>query len=385
MKREQKKIRKEKKKDTSARYFLVYLISFVFLFVFLFFFSRVNDVDVVARINQKKQKNDIKQTEVLSSKEHIQKFARDFGILPNLVRFTSQKDLIEVHFPINRVAVDLYYANFQLTKYLLEQKWIQISGIELSPSNTQLLTYFSPSDSLTYRFRLFYDTRNNYPPVKPKIAIIVKGFGSLNLNDLQRWCDLDKQICYSILPINKVSTMNMNELIKHGYEVLLDIPMEQAGYPRVPSESYGIFSHFKDKEVKKKMNKYFSLIPHASGAITHDGSLVTTDRRIVPIILQKIKSKNLYFIDNKPIETSIAYMAAQEMMLTSFERTLSFNKNNYENFKDEGKLLKEITRLSNSKIIITLQKPDDDTFNFLITLVDVLKKNEYEIKTVSTL
>ena len=383
---ENKKTRKNRKREKPARVFLALFISFSVLFFTLFFISRTRNKDFY---EQKRIETtdptvlniDNNVVKVMTPREQISYFLEEFGILPNLIRFSNRNNMTEVQMPIDRAVVDLNYANFRLTKYLKSLKWEQISGVEQVRTNSHLLTFFSPSDTTSYRFRIFYDSSNAYPEQKPKVVIVVKGFGSKTRVDLQKWLELDCELSYSVLPKNRLSKMNMQVFVNNGFETLLEIPMEDAGYPRVISEPYSIFGHDKDTLVSKKMKKFYKLLPLVTGSITHRGSLITTDRRIMPIILDFIKEKDIYFIDDRSIETSIAYMMAQEMLITSYEKSISPDIRSI----SEEKVLDELKNLKKNPIIITFQKADDEVYECLINLIDMIKKNGYELSRVSKL
>ena len=383
---ENRKTRKNRKREKPARVFLALFISFSILFFILFIISRVGDEDSYLikdydNQSQSHQNTENRLIETMTSGEQISIFLEDFGVLPNLIRFNRGSAVTEVQMPIDRATVDLNYANFRLTKFLNSLKWEQISGVEQMRTNSHQLTFYSPRDSLTYRFRIFYDISNAYPEQKPKIAIIVKGFGTKTRSELDKWFDLDNEICFSILPKNRVSKMNMQLLVNNGFETLLEIPMEEAGYPRVISEPYSIFGHDKDALVIQKMKKFYKLLPSVTGSITHRGSLITTDRRIMPIVLNFVKEKEIYFIDDKPIETSIAYIMAQEMLINSFEKSISFDYRS----SSEDKILDDLKNLNKNPIIITFQRADDEMYERIVRLVEMIKKNGYELTRVSRL
>ena len=390
MKRHKQRIRKNKKgKNNHSRLFLLLIILFGVIFTFAYKLSQFTEEDIAKKqLRIESAKAEVLEEIIVSdlnSREQITYFAERFGVLNRLLRFSRSGEFTVVQLPVNLSEVDLYYANFQLTKFLKSHKWQQLSGVESVNQNLQILSFVSPSDSLKYRFRIYYDKSGAYPAQKPKAAIVVKGFGSLTHTELERWLSIDNDVCYSVLPINRISRMNIQNIVNHNYEALVELPLEEAGYPVVRTEEYAIFGKFKDSEVNSKLDQYFKLLPNAVGTITNRGGLITTDRRIMPIILQFLKDKDLYFIDDKPIETSIAYSLAQQMMLNSYEKTITFNPRNYLNDSNNIKLRKDFLDINRNRILITLQRPDDITYDFLKKLIKVIKENGYEIVRVSEL
>ena len=375
-------------KKNHGRMFIILVFSFLLLSFFAYRLSKVTEKDIAKAMNREFVHIDETIPEIdvtrLSSREQITYFAEIFGLLPRLLRLNNRGDFVEVNLPVNFAAVDLNYTNFRLSRFLTSLKWRQISGTESADQNLQILSFVAP-DETVYRFRIYYDRSGAYPAEMPKIAIVVKGFGSLSQDDLNRWLNLDKNVCYAVLPINRTSRMNMQQIINHGFEALIEIPLEDPGHPVVATPEYAIFGHFRDSEVTRRLDQYFSLLRDAKGAITHRGGLITTDRRIMPIILRYIKDRDLYFIDDRAIETSIAFSMAQSMMLTSYERSITFNPNHYQNDANLHRLANDLRRVNKNPMIVTLQRPDDETYVFLKNLIKIANESGFEIVRVSDL
>jgi polysaccharide deacetylase 2 family uncharacterized protein YibQ len=302
-----------------------------------------------------------------------------------LLRFDETADVTIVQLPVDIQTVDLNFTNFQLTRFLNKLGWAQVSGIESANQNLQTLTFVAPDKNAVYRFRIFYDRTGAYPQQLPKVSIVIKGFGSLSTNEMERWLSLDKNLTFSILPINRVSRMNMIAFVNNDFETLLELPLESPGHPVILTESYAIFAHFRDNEVIARLDQYFRLLSYVSGVITHRGGLIKTDRRIMPIILNFIRQRNLYFIDDRAIETSIAFELAQQMMIQSFERALTLNPVHYHHDNNNVNLLNDLRNINRNPMIITLNTPDDETFEFVQRLIVVLRDNGYELVRVSNL
>jgi len=376
------------KKTGQGRKFLLLLLAFGILFLFTYLIGKFDEVDIIKRQLQMNrvvvEPTVVVDANTLSPSEQVIHFGTTFGILPRLLRINRSNNIYTVQMPVNFSVVDLNFTNFQLTRYLTSLGWRQVSGVEPN-QNLQVLTFLSPVDSTTYRFRIFYDRTGAYPQQRPRIAIIVQGFGNLNAAELERWLTLNNSICYSVLPINRVSRMNIQQIVNHNFEALIELPLEDPGHPVIPTESFAIFAHFRDSEVIARLDQYFRLLPSASGVITHRGGLVTTDRRIMPIILNYIKERELYFVDNRAIETSIAFTLAQQMMIVSYERSITLNPSHYADDRNNVRLLRDLRNVNRNPMIITLQRPDDATFEFVQRLVNVAMNNGFEIVRVSEL
>jgi len=393
-KRVKHKVRnKPRKKNKHITRFFILLVVFIALLYVAFQLAKSGDkepkkTEHIAKVDKpqkptKEKPQSPRNSSNIPSENQIYYFAEEFGIPKRLVNIENKKDYKNVHLPINPVTSDINYANFKLTQYLHSLGWDQISGKESNNQKVQTLTWFSRKDKIEYRFLVYLDTTNSYSPEKRKVSIIVKGFGTMPPAELDRWLRIEKPICYAVLPVSRVSRSNITSITGADFEALLQLPLEDPGFPAVFTPDYAIFGHFKDSEVITKLDGYFRLLPKASGVITHQGGLITTDSRIMPIILNYIKQKHLYFIDDKAIETSIAFAKAQEIVLTSYEKSITFNPALYKNDTNNAKLKNDIKAVSKDPLIITLQKPDTDTLDFVRKLIDVVEGMGMEIVPVS--
>jgi len=382
--------KKARKKYKKIQVFFLYLLGFIVLFVIAYKLSKLSPKEEVektptATIEEPNRPIRNRNTRSLSSDQQIYYFAEEFGVLRRLVTIADKKSYKEVQLPVNAAITDLNYANLKLTRFLTQLDWRQLSGRESNNARVQTLIFTSAGEHEEYRFLIYFDQSGAYPTPKSRIAVVVKGFGELTGKDIQRWLTLDPNICFAVLPISRTSRVNILTITNNGYEALIQLPLEAPGFPAVYTPPYAIFADFKDSEVLKKLDQYFRLLPKASGTITSQGGLITTDTRIMPIILNYIKQRNLYFIDDKAIETSIAYSMAQEMVLTSYEKSITFNPSLYKTDTGNARLASEIRQLGKDPIIITLQQPDDATFDFLKRLVATAKAINYDIVRVSNL
>jgi len=382
--------RNKKRKHTRLLIILLILLP-VILWSVKFFFQTLEFLTVENMIdNNKQEKHTLESPSInllnLNPQEQINYFAEKNGILSKLVRYRKRGELVDIHFPLNQAEVEPTYINFQLTKFLTSLQWTQTSGEEIE-RNTQLLAFIPPNDNFTYRFRLYYDQSHAYPPRKQKICVIIKGFGEMEYKNLEQWLTINNNLVYSVLPINRISTMNAKALYHKNLEFLLELPLENAGYPIVKTESYAIFAHYSGNKINSILRTFYRRLPKSIGVITHQGSLITTDKSIMPLILKFIKKKNGYFIDDKSNETSIAFSMAQDMMIPSFEKTITFIPRLYQNDIGNIRLSNELNTLQNNPLLITLEKPDQLTFDFVQKLLQLIvqQQDKYELVRISEL
>ena len=70
------------------------------------------------------------------------------------------------------------------------------------------------------------------------------------------------------------------------------------------------------------MKKMIRQFPDCIGANNHMGSLVTTDESVMRIVLEVLKKHNLFFVDSRTSNSTIAYDTAKKMMIPTFKSNL---------------------------------------------------------------
>ncbi len=375
--------------NRQGRRFLLLLLLFITLSFFTCKLSHIKEEDIIKR-NEKLSKipqvqNEIVDITILPPREQFKTFAKNFGIPDQLVKFTRRGNNIITQVPVDREKYDLYYTNFTLSKFLENLDWQFISGQENTAATLQTLIYSPPVDSTHFRFIIYYDKSGAYAQQKPKVSIIIKGFGSLSDIETVRWQNLNPEFCFSIIPDQPFSTKNMNSLNNSNHETLLELPLEPANYPISYPGKNAIFVQYNESQINSRIEYFLNQLPHTMGTITYMGSLAVTDQGIMTLVLNALKRRNHYFVDDLPIATSIAYNTAQRLLVTSYEKTITYNPNIYVDDKNNKKLKSDFAKLSKNPIIVTISNPDDLSFEFVRKLEQVINELDYQIVRVSEL
>ncbi|MCK9329000.1 MAG: divergent polysaccharide deacetylase family protein [Candidatus Cloacimonetes bacterium] len=376
-------------RNKQGRRFLLLLLLFLILFIFTCKLSHISEEDFEQKKIKiaKQQEEQVEEIDIntLSSREQVKVFASKYGIPEELLRFRKRNNNIVTQIPVNRERYDLYFTNYSISKFFTSLNWIFVSGVENTAATLQTLVYQSPKDSLNYRFIIYYDKAGSYAQQKPKVSVIIKGFGSLTDKEITRWQNLNTEFCYSIIPDKTHSIRNMELLVNSNHETLLELPLEPANYPISFPGKNAIFVQYNEDQIKDKMDYFFNQMPAVMGVITYMGSLVVTDQAVMINILNELKVKGLYFIDDLPIATSIAYNTAQRLLVTSYEKTGSFDAKRFLKNKTKKDLKDEFLGFKKSPIIITINNPDDFTYEFIQILEEIIFNLGYEIVRVSEL
>lgn len=377
------------KKNNQGRKFLLLIFLFSILLFLSFRISKISETDIhnkTMRIQNKIEKSTpIIKPDTLTPREQIVHFAKNFGIPESILRARRRNDIVTTQVPVNRERYDLYFTNFSLSRYLEKLDWEFISGEENTAGTSQTLTYFNNTDSLTYRFIIYYDRSGAYKQEKPKVSIIVKGFGTLKSDEMSKWLNLNTEICFSVIPDKDYSVQNMQQILKSNYETLIELPLEPANFPVSFPGRNAIFVQHSQAQIESRLDYFTDQLKGASGITTYMGSLAVTDSRVMTTILNYIKRKEMYFVDDVPINTSIAYSTAQRLLVTSYEKHITLNPRHYHNDKNNRKLMADFVRINRNPTIITLSNADDDNYELLKKLEQVIIEAGYEVVRISEL
>ena len=77
-------------------------------------------------------------------------------------------------------------------------------------------------------------------------------------------------------------------------------------------------------EVSRSLAEMLETVPHAAGVNNHQGSLVTSDGRLMADLMPQLRQRNLFFIDSRTSAATVAYRAAQTAHVPSSFRNIPF-------------------------------------------------------------
>lgn len=198
-----------------------------------------------------------------------------------------------------------------------------------------------------------------------KIAIILDDAG-YNMNGSTKiLLNIPAPLTFSVIPGLKCSKKVAEEAYNMDKEIMLHMPMEYCNNPRTIRNGtatkedilcqanrkndspykYALLSGMSDEEVEKQLIGAINDIPHLKGINNHMGSNATADSNLMSFCMDKIKGKNLYFIDSVTSNKSIAYKTAREKGIISGRRNV---------FLDNEDSIKHVTAQMN--ILIRLAK-----------------------------
>ena len=149
------------------------------------------------------------------------------------------------------------------------------------------------------------------PLLKPQIAIIIDDFGN-DMGGTAEMMDLPFPITVAVMPFLQTSCEDAKMAYQKGHEVIIHMPMEPICGKQNWLGPKPITTDLSDKEIKKRLTEAYEEIPYAIGMNNHMGSKVTSDERVMRLVMDFCAKNKLFFIDSATHHKSVAEKVAKE-------------------------------------------------------------------------
>ncbi|MEA2095903.1 MAG: divergent polysaccharide deacetylase family protein [Candidatus Cloacimonadota bacterium] len=365
----------------------IYILLFIGFMLLLFLFNYDKIKNLKTDQQEKKDKVSVKQKrEEITVFDVIVHAKLLLGITEENYKNHIGEDAIYISIGIDRSEMDLNYANIIITGQVELVGGRIISGEEKNNGNKQVMEIEDPNDSQKYFVTLYYTKSQNITRNKTLLAIVVDDFGIRNNKLLDDFCSLNSNITFAILPDQKYSKHVMNKAAETGHETMIHIPMEPISYPRDNPGANAIYVHLSEKEIKRRMENYIKQFPLCVGANNHMGSFATTDESVMKTVLQVVKDHDLYFVDSRTSQSSIAYDVAKKMMIPTCVNQIFLDTPRITE-KTLTNKIRQIKYLAKDrkKILVITHCATKDRYIFLKKFINEIEKLDFELVPVSEL
>ncbi len=375
---------KKKRKNRSV---IFAFIGLIFLLLLLFIGVRY----IIKSIISPKVKNyDITTVVTDDNKVDLQSviwnLAKKLKVPEKLVKYYSGKDAIYFSFGLNRNIMELYYANAVITGYIEHNGGKLVSGEERKSGNEQLLDFLDTKENRHYVIRVYYGDNKFYPKKRQNLAIIVDDFGNFNGKMLLKFCKLDSNITFAIIPGQQFSRKVMYLANKYHHETLIHMPMEPISYPRNNPGENAIFINQTPEKMVSLIEGYIKELPLCVGANNHMGSLITSNEDAVRIILKTVYKHNLFFIDSHTIGSSVVKKVANDLMLPCYVNYLFMDEDTTYKIEKLNKKFNELKRNKSDKIVVITHSGNSERrYKFLKEIIIRAKRHGYILIPASRL
>ncbi|MGE5414416.1 MAG: divergent polysaccharide deacetylase family protein [Syntrophomonadaceae bacterium] len=152
-----------------------------------------------------------------------------------------------------------------------------------------------------------------------RVAIVIDDLGN-ELAPATRIAGWREPVAGAVLPDLRWSAASAEALARGGHEVLLHLPMEPEGYPRVRPGPGLVLRSQSDGEIERLLEEDLATVPGAVGVNNHMGSAATADARVMRAVVRVLSKRGLFFLDSRTTDATVAERTAEESSVRAASR-----------------------------------------------------------------
>ncbi len=151
------------------------------------------------------------------------------------------------------------------------------------------------------------------------MAIVIDDLGN-ELAPAERISQWREPVAGAVLPQLRWSTASALALSRGGKEVLLHLPMEPQGYPRVRPGPGLILRSQDEAEIDRLLESDLASVPGAVGVNNHMGSAATADARVMRAVVAELSRRGLFLLDSRTTDATVAEKTAEAASVPALSR-----------------------------------------------------------------
>jgi polysaccharide deacetylase 2 family uncharacterized protein YibQ len=215
----------------------------------------------------------------------------------------------------------------------------------------------------------------------PKMAIVIDDLGgedSVSHELLQK----NLPVTFSILPFSPKGRALALEAHRKGREIILHLPMEPHGYPKIKPGKGALLDEMNEEELFRQLSKDIEAVPYIQGVNNHMGSQLMEDPEKIRVILSEVKRRNLFFLDSRTTPQTVGLETARSLGLMAAERDIFLD--HPADGKDVKQQLEQLIQiaLSTGKAI-GIGHPHPSTIQSLEEMIPRIKERGIQIVPLS--
>lgn len=200
------------------------------------------------------------------------------------------------------------------------------------------------------------------PAPRAQIAIIIDDLGEQQRAGL-RALALPGPVAMAFLPGARFTPAQAALAHEAGKEVLLHLPLQPAGSARAHPTSLRVDSGH--DQLRKYFRAALESVPYASGVNNHQGSLMTERAEAMDWLMQEFAEyPDLYFVDSRTSQGSVAYRAARAHGVPAAERNVFLDTRRGEEAVRES-FLELVDKALRNERALAIGHPYPETFKVL--------------------
>ena len=221
------------------------------------------------------------------------------------------------------------------------------------------------------------------PRPSAKVAIVIDDLGreSSFSRQLLQW---NLPITFSILPFEPHSRDLAIEAHQKGKEVILHLPMEPHGYPKIKPGEGALLLEMTERSLLRQLSRDIEAVPHIKGVSNHMGSRFMEDSKKMKLILSELKRRGFFFLDSRTTPQSVGAQTANAIGLESGERAVFLDHEVSEDAVRRS--LQRLARLSlASGKAIGIGHPHEATLRSLKRMIPEMQEKGIEVVPLSVI
>ena len=219
------------------------------------------------------------------------------------------------------------------------------------------------------------------PAIEPrnKVALIMDDMG-YSLDAIYDILSLQEPITVAIIPFSPLEEQTAQLAHQNGLEILLHLPLESINNTEANNGIEGmISSDMSEQEIIAMVERDLDQVPYISGVNNHMGSNITPNESLMYTILQRLKQRNLFFVDSRTTGSSVAYDVALRLDIPTAQRHV-FLDNELDEDAIRDKLIELFTRAQKTGEAVGICHPLPETLKVLKEYFRLAR--EYDVKPV---
>ena len=211
---------------------------------------------------------------------------------------------------------------------------------------------------------------------KPKLVVVIDDIGHQRAS-AEAALALPGRLTLALLPFTPFSKEVALKASDFGKEVILHSPMSAISPSKNPG--LGTLTNTQDeKYFVQTLNSQLNFIPSVRGVSNHMGSALTSQRIPMHRIMEQLKMRNLYFLDSRTTNLSVAAEVAQANGVPYLER--KFFLDNIVKRKAISKRIEEAVSYARKKgHAVAIGHPYPETLTLLSEKLPEIERNGVDL------
>jgi hypothetical protein len=200
-------------------------------------------------------------------------------------------------------------------------------------------------------------------PAANKVALIVDDMG-YSLGAINELCSIGRPLTIAIIPYSPLASEIATISKQHDLEVILHLPLEAINNEGGNHSRGMITTGMSEEEVIATIEKNLDQVPYIHGVNNHMGSKITANSQLMHTILERLKERDLFFIDSRTTSSSVAYNIAQSLNIPSAYRHVFLDGELNENYI-KGQLIELFRQAQKNGFALGICHPTQETLKVL--------------------